>query len=238
MHRPPLALAPLLHSSLAVVCILLGAAACTDSTSPPPADRPSPPVTDARPAQVYECASSSPSSFHVSFSEEETQRRVILPGRFAPQSRIVRRVPSASGAKFEGSDLLVWTKGAEAIVDVNGQSFRNCLRVVSPPPADSVLSPTFRALGQEPGWLLTIFPDRLWFVGNYGRRPLAFPRSEPMGDSTSFRTTYQAKTRAHTLRVVLRDTSCSDTMSGEKFSYGVSVTLNDTTYTGCGDPLS
>lgn len=238
MHGLLLVPVSLLRSSLAAVCLLLGATACTDSTSPPPADLPSPPVTDARPAQVYECASSTPSSFHVSFSEEGTRRRVILPGRFAPQSRIARRVPSASGAKFEGSDLLVWTKGAEAIVDVDGQSFRNCVRVLSPPPADSALTPAFRALGQEPGWSLTIFPDRLWFVGNYGRRPLAFPLPKPSGDSTSFRTTYQAHTHAHAVRIAVRDTSCSDTMSGEKFPYAVSVTLNDTTYTGCGEPLS
>ena len=236
MHGPPLALASVLRFSLTAGLILFGVVACTDSASPP-ADR-SPSLIDARPAHAYECAPPDASPFHVSLQSEGDQWRAVLPGRFAPQSRLVRRVSADSGDTFEGPDLLLQTKGTEAVVNVNGQSFRTCRRVVPPPSADSVLTPIFRSLGQEPGWSLTIFPDRLWFVGNYGRRPLAFPLREPAGDSTSFRTTYQATTRAHALRVALQDTSCSDTMSGQEFPYGVSVTLNDTTYTGCGKPLS
>ncbi len=237
MHGPPLRPVPGLPSILAAVCLLLGAPACTDTPSPRATD-PSFSAADVRPAHAYECAAPDGSSFHVSAAPDGDQWTVFLPGRFAPQSRVAHQVPAASGVKFEGPDLLLWTKGPEARVDINGRSFRSCTRVVSPPPAGSTLAPRFRALGQEPGWSLTLFPDRLWFVGAYGRRPLAFPLPEPTGDLAANRTTYRAETPAHTLRVVLRDTSCTDTMSGASFPYTVSLTLNDTTYAGCGTPLS
>jgi membrane-bound inhibitor of C-type lysozyme len=37
------------------------------------------------------------------------------------------RVKSASGVRYEGTDMLFWSKGSEAQVMINGQSLRNCI---------------------------------------------------------------------------------------------------------------
>ncbi len=220
---------------LAVGGLVLFATACPEA---PSSTESLPSIAKATPHHVYECAPSDTTAFQVALHDDGDTQAVLLPERFPPQVRLVRRVRAARGIKLEGDDLVLWIKASDALVEVNGQTVRSCSRVLAPPPADSTFAPAFRALGQEPGWMLTVFPDRLWYVGNYGRRPIAFPLPEPSGDSAAFRTTYQSKTRTHTLRVVVRDTSCSDTMSGEAFPYRVSVTLNDTTHTGCGAPLS
>lgn len=95
----------------------------------------------------------------------------------------------------------------------------------------------FRAVGQEPGWILYILPDHgLDFRYDYGearaRTPLPSPSES--GDVT----TWHAVTEASDLRVEIKDAACNDVMSGAPYPATVSVTLNGRDFSGCGGPVS
>lgn len=96
----------------------------------------------------------------------------------------------------------------------------------------------FRAVGQEPGWVLEIAERTMTLIMNYGADTLAFPVPQPAPDPDTRVVAYHARTQAHDLHVSIREEPCSDTMSGERFSVTVQLVLNDTTYAGCGRSLA
>lgn len=95
----------------------------------------------------------------------------------------------------------------------------------------------FRALGQEPGWYLEIDDgESMRLVYDYGEREATTAVPEPVVDGTT--TTYDSRSGEHHLRVVIQDEPCSDVMSGLRFSHTVTVTIDGSTYRGCGQDLA
>lgn len=94
----------------------------------------------------------------------------------------------------------------------------------------------FRAVGNEPGWVLDLFEgDRIRFRYDYGQREAVVPAPEPT--AAAGQTVYRAETEAHDLTVTVSDSACTDTMSGERFTATVTVELDGRTYRGCGRAL-
>ena len=94
----------------------------------------------------------------------------------------------------------------------------------------------FRAVGNEPGWVLDLFEaDRIRFVYDYGQQEAVVPAPEPT--VAAEQTVYHAETEAHTLTVTITETPCTDTMSGERFETTVTVELDGRAYRGCGRSL-
>jgi uncharacterized membrane protein len=87
---------------------------------------------------------------------------------------------------------------------------------------------TYRALGQEPGWTVTIGDGRIDYVGNYGEKRINVPRPDP-------RTTFNGH-RYETERLVVDVTHgrCNDVMSGHGYADQVMVIADGETYRGCG----
>ncbi|MBR9991352.1 MAG: hypothetical protein KFH98_16430 [Gemmatimonadetes bacterium] len=97
---------------------------------------------------------------------------------------------------------------------------------------------TFRAVGQEPGWLVEIEGDRrIRVVTDYGQDERVTPVPRPVVDSTTWTTTYRVVTEGRELRISIRDEPCVDTMSGERFPTTVTLVLDGTTWHGCGRAL-
>jgi len=101
---------------------------------------------------------------------------------------------------------------------------------------------TFRAVGQEPGWLLDVYdtgdaPARLDLQTNYGEETYAFAAAERSDDEDG-RAVYRAASGATSVEVTIEDGLCHDTMSGEEFEAAVTVRVNGATYTGCGRALN
>ena len=96
----------------------------------------------------------------------------------------------------------------------------------APPPAPT--GDYYRALGQEPGWTLTIGGGRIDYVGHYGETRITVPRPEP-------RTSFNGH-RYETPRLIVDITHvrCNDAMSGFGFADTVTVTADGETYRGCG----
>ena len=97
---------------------------------------------------------------------------------------------------------------------------------------------TFRAVGQEPGWLLEIGAERrIRLVTDYGAEERILPMPAPVVDSVTWTTTYRVVAPDVDLTIDIRDEPCADTMSGERFPATVIVVLNRMRYSGCGRAL-
>lgn len=95
-----------------------------------------------------------------------------------------------------------------------------------PDPADSgpVL---YKAVGNEPGWNLTVRPARMDYVGDYGEVTIAEPTPP---DFRAAHGTY----RSGRLQVTISPGPCSDGMSDLTYRQTVRVTADGRTVSGCG----
>src|SRR3546814_5572240 len=84
----------------------------------------------------------------------------------------------------------------------------------NPPPGEESV---YRALGQEPGWTVTITGERIDYAGDYGETRITVPRPDP-------RATFNGH-RYETERLIVDATHvrCNDTMSGHGYADTVMV---------------
>jgi putative lipoprotein len=146
---------------------------------------------------------------------------------------VLSRSRAASGAQYREGDTLFWSKGDLATIELGGQRFVDCRSSPSKVPwADAKRrGATFRGLGQEPGWFVEIFPDRLALVTDYGTNRTEGKHAVPVVEAG--RTTYRtAEGRAVT--IVIDRQACADIMSGEPFEAAVTATVDNRTLKGCG----
>ena len=93
----------------------------------------------------------------------------------------------------------------------------------------------FRAIGQEPGWLLEITNgEEILIVTDYGKERKSLPYVEPQEDKAARKTVFQIDADTS---VLIEGKPCTDTMSGEAFEVRVTVTLGEKTLQGCGRAL-
>ena len=93
----------------------------------------------------------------------------------------------------------------------------------------------FRAVGQEPGWLLEITNGKeILIVTDYGQNKKAYPYVEPQEDKAASKTVFQIDADTS---VLIEGKACSDSMSGESFQTTVTVTASGQTLKGCGRAL-
>ena len=93
----------------------------------------------------------------------------------------------------------------------------------------------FRAIGQEPGWLLEIKNgEEILVVTNYGQERKVLPYVDPQEDKTARKTVFEVDANT---RVLIEGRGCIDSMSGETFSVTVTVTLDGQVFKGCGRAL-
>lgn len=97
---------------------------------------------------------------------------------------------------------------------------------VTPPPDPG--QEQYRALGQEPGWILTIANGRIDYQGDYGETKINVARPEP-------RTTFNGhRYETPRLTVDVTHTRCNDAMSGHGYADTVMVIADGKTVRGCG----
>jgi putative lipoprotein len=92
----------------------------------------------------------------------------------------------------------------------------------------------FRAVGQEPGWLMDIHTRGVINLAwDYGENYAAFAIAEPTYPQEGA-TRYEAHSDGRALVVTIRRTPCSDAMSGEAYPSTVEVVIDGRTLNGCG----
>lgn len=152
---------------------------------------------------------------------------------------VLEQVPSASGVRYEGNGKLFWSQGEQALLEIDGQRFDECHANASKAPwADAAYRGVdFRALGNEPGWLLEVDEGKsIRLVTDYGERSVHVPAPMPRFEGGIVR--YAVKTKAHEVRLAIEPKTCQDSMSGEVFEARVRVQLDDSDYQGCGRYLA
>jgi len=179
---------------------------------------------------VYDCDGD------VSFTARTGPGEVAL---WAPEAlggtyQVLSLSGSGSGARYVEGDTVFWNKGNLATIEIAGQRFVDCRSNPSKAPwADAKRrGATFRGVGQEPGWFVEIFPDRLALVTDYGTNRTEAKHSGAIVDDAG-RTVYRTAEGREVIIGIDRQ-ACADIMSGEPFEAAVTATVDNRTLKGCG----
>jgi len=107
----------------------------------------------------------------------------------------------------------------------------------------------FRAVGQEPGWLLEIIEgDTILLVTNYGQTKTTYVYIDPLTTKQTHRTFNLSNIKSqpsnlpdlslqNKVTVLIETKVCSDSMSGEEFEFTTIIQFFDVTLKGCGRAL-
>lgn len=149
-------------------------------------------------------------------------------------------ISAASGARYaDEAGNQFWSRGQdEATLTLTGQERRECVRSDRPSPwdvaADNGVS--FRAVGQEPGWLVELQRSdtddgaaSLTAHLDYGQRLLEVSDLESEADS--WRGTAADGT---SVELTVQERDCADAMSGERFRASATLVVGGQQYEGCG----
>lgn len=94
----------------------------------------------------------------------------------------------------------------------------------------------FRAIGQEPGWLLEMTTgEKILLVTNTGQTRTEYPYVEPEVFQDQRKSVFSVK--QDELKVTIEGVNCTDIMSGEKFEVSVFIEFNGKALKGCGRAL-
>jgi len=187
-------------------------------------------VPEAGQTFVYDCDGD------VRFTVRTGADEVALwaPASLGATYQVLSRVRTASGAQYREGDTLYWSKGDLATIEHGGQRFVDCRSNPREVPwADAKRrGATFRGLGQEPGWFVELFPDRLALVTDYGTNRTEAKHSGPILDDAG-RTMYRTA-EGREVTIGIERQACADSMSGEPFEAAVTASFDNRTLKGCG----
>lgn len=92
----------------------------------------------------------------------------------------------------------------------------------------------FRAVGQEPGWILDVYTQNtIRLTWDYGESTADFPLTTPSYPQEGA-TRYETAMNGRVLAVTIRRFPCQDVMSGEPYPSTVEVVIDGRTLNGCG----
>lgn len=95
----------------------------------------------------------------------------------------------------------------------------------------------FRAVGNEPGWLLEVGPATIHFIWDTGAQQATFPDAAVVRGEPGIRV-IETRNDARELHVRIGPGPCHDSMSGEVFDSTVQVQLDrERPFRGCGELL-
>ena len=103
-----------------------------------------------------------------------------------------------------------------------------CAYPAATTPVPGTVRENYRAVGQEPGWIVTIANGRIDYAGDYGETKINVARPDP-------RTTFNGhRYETPRLTVDVTHTRCNDAMSGHGYADTVMVIADGKTVRGCG----
>jgi len=148
---------------------------------------------------------------------------------------------AASGVRYEDDTLQWWEKGAQAVLQRQPAMAPVTCRENRP---QSLMEDarergvSFRAVGNEPGWLLEIGPlQRVRLDYAYGTIKLVFDDLVPRIDAATGQPIYAGRSKGHPMRFTIADQACQDDMSGQPFPATVRIEVDGRALRGCGQPL-
>lgn len=170
---------------------------------------------------------------------DENQPQAILYTH--DETLILQHQPAASGAKYQGERIMVWIKGDEVLMEVDGKRVGPCaVSGLQPILAKAWLSGgTFWATGNEPSWNLVMTDEQIILMTDMGQNKFKFPglkkgTFDPRNPYGKYNFTNDEKQK---LEVEIISGRCTDTMSGEPFALSVRLVLDGQEMLGCGTGL-
>jgi membrane-bound inhibitor of C-type lysozyme len=159
---------------------------------------------------------------------------------FHDGTRRLDQTVSASGARYADAVVTFWTKGSTATLERQGTAPVQCeeRRADSLREDARVRGVVYRALGNEPGWVLEIGPGNgIVLVTNFGSESHAFDAAQESAGPDAASRTYTAGSGDRTIRVTVQQQRCID--DGEvEFDHAATVEFAGQTLRGCGMRLN
>ena len=151
----------------------------------------------------------------------------------------LKRAVSASGAKYEGESALFWEKAGGARIETPSSSGTYKIDRRASVFEDARLrGMIFKALGNEPGWVMEMKPYTVYLSTDYGSKTykLKTDVKDIMRGINSFEAV-SGKER-FIITISIRDKGCTDSMKGDEFEAGVEIRAGEKVYSGCGKRLN
>jgi putative lipoprotein len=238
------------HRLLALVLTALAACAPRSDTEAPEPTANAPTASAAAPADtvcpyrtaVYRCDGEYRFTALVTLDTtnavpaDADVTRLFLPERAITLPHVI----SADGARYSDGAITYWSKGNDALLEVDGASRSGCtLDPIWEAARDRGI--TFRAVGDEPGWVLEIVrDDSVRFSYDYGEHTVAAPLPELTHNARGF-PAYFAEGTDFELSFAIDPRPCNGTMADEAFANTVAVTFERGgeyhEFHGCGNPI-
>lgn len=146
---------------------------------------------------------------------------------------------SASGARYENERIVFWSKGEEALLEVDGVETQCRVNAYQSKWVDAELRGAhFRAVGNEPGWHLELFFEaESVLVLDYGEQTLRFEATGPVELEGATGSVFGGQVGELDLRIELTPGPCRDTMADIVYDTSVAVDVGGRTLRGCGNAL-
>lgn len=166
------------------------------------------------------------------------QRADALRLDFMGQEHVLQAVESDTPSHYAGDTLQAWQEEDRFLVLLDARRYECPLDETIMRAIESGVA--YRAIGQEPGWLLEVFPDKEFVLHyDYGGETVQLPYVRPR--ATEGASTYTATSGERQLTIRIEIAPCQDVMSGQPYTDTVSVHYRDATLErelqGCGRPL-
>jgi membrane-bound inhibitor of C-type lysozyme len=158
---------------------------------------------------------------------------------FHDGTRRLDQTVSASGVRYADNVVVFWTKGGTATLERQGAPTVQCeeRRAASLSEDARVRGVVYRALGNEPGWVLEIGPSsKLSWTTNFGQDRYDFEQAQATTAPDGV-TVYTAQNEAVAIKATVKAERCVD--DGEvEFDHVVTVESGGQTLRGCGTRLN
>jgi uncharacterized membrane protein len=188
---------------------------------------------------VYDCVARE-RPFSIVTQTAEGGLHIWVPEPFAARYVLLERVEVASGERYEHAGITARSKGEAAMFEIDDIRVTECElnRRESIWEAAKLNGVDFRAVGNEPGWVLEISErTKLLFRYDYDASLIEAIASDINPDPEARETVFTAGTASGLLVITLRGQICSDTMIDESYETAVSIELGDRSFLGCGRAL-
>jgi len=160
-------------------------------------------------------------------------------------SQAIQRQPGARG--FAGDDVYYLpaqpaglAPGQTAEITIKGQKLADCKNDPRAAvwEAARLRGISYRAVGQEPPWLLEIDRENgFLLVTGYGEKKQQFPYVEAVTDKAQRTSSYTSESNGEGITITIQGRDCEDSMSGEAFSSQVEISWREQSLRGCGRAL-
>lgn len=150
----------------------------------------------------------------------------------------LRHDAAASGVRYSDGDMLYWSKGQEALFEIDDDKYRctNDPRLALWEAA-RLDGYDLRAAGNEPLWSLLLKGDQMTYVGDDGATRVDFSDVKMRRDRMSARSVYQARGPKHAVILSLESTPCQDSIDGTHYDTTAKLILDGKKLEGCAKAL-